>query len=312
MSSINIIFYDRDALSGACSGTRVSKKILCVAFNKIRKAGIVRLTSIMTLACHHSMNWFNPIQSLEALVFNCAQNLADFDESFCPQVKIADPRFGDYQANVVLAYAKARKLNPRDLAQSLVVALNEDTAFPQKHIKLGIAGPGFINFKLDAHFLWQWLQHFSHRSDFEKGASTLRANTRVVIDYPSAHSQTSTHWPPASDGNWASRRSLTSFSGTTLIRDNHIGDWGTNFGTLIMQIKRDRIDLEKLGDNGLAQLDALYKKGSQSELDQPILREESRKELVRLQNGDPQNTAPWKSIVAIFNAAFSKLLNSWA
>ena len=207
------------------------------------------------------MNWFNPIQSLEALVFNCAQNLADFDESFCPQVKIADPRFGDYQANGVLAYAKARKLNPRDLAQSLVVALNEDTAFPQKHIKLSIAGPGFINFKLDAHFLWQWLQHFSHRSDFEKGASTLRANTRVVIDYPSANTAKQAHighLRPMVIGQAVAR--LLAFSGTTLIRDNHIGDWGTNFGTLIMQIKRDRIDLEKLGDNGLAQLDALYKR----------------------------------------------------
>ena len=71
--------------------------------------------------------------------------------------------------------------------------------------------------------------------------------------------------------------------------------------------KRDGIALDELGENGLAQLDALYKKGSLNERDQPELREQSREELVRLQNGDVENTALWQAIVAISNTAFAHL-----
>ena len=85
------------------------------------------------------MNWFNPLQTLEGLVFDCAQNLPSFDADFSPHVRIADPRFGDYQANGVLAYAKAKKLNPRSLAQSLVDVLNADAAFPKEHIAISLA-----------------------------------------------------------------------------------------------------------------------------------------------------------------------------
>jgi arginyl-tRNA synthetase len=254
------------------------------------------------------MNWFNPLQTLEVLVLDCAQNLPSFDADFIPHVRIADPRFGDYQANGVLAYAKAKKLNPRSLAQSLVDALNADAVFPKEHIAISLAGPGFINFKLDAAFLWEWLLDYRQRSDFEQAAATIQSKTKVVLDYPSANTAKQAHighLRPMVIGQAIAR--LLAFSGADLIRDNHIGDWGTNFGTLIMQIKRDGIALDELGENGLAQLDALYKKGSLNEIDQPELREQSREELVRLQNGDAENTALWQAIVAISNTAFAHL-----
>jgi arginyl-tRNA synthetase len=256
------------------------------------------------------MNWFNPLQSLDRLVFDCAQRLDAFDGTFCPQLRIADPRFGDYQANGVLAFAKANKQNPRALAESLVTALGEEAAFPSEQIQVSIAGPGFINFKLDAEFLWQWILHFRQRTDFEQAAASIQNGAKVVIDYPSANTAKQAHighLRPMVIGQAIAR--LLAFSGADLIRDNHIGDWGTNFGTLIMQIKRDGIALNQLGENGLAQLDALYKKGSQSEIDFPELREQSRQELVRLQNGDPENTALWQTIVAISNTAFAKLFD---
>jgi arginyl-tRNA synthetase len=254
------------------------------------------------------MNWFNPLQSLDRLVFDCAQHLDAFDATFSPQLRIADPRFGDYQANGILAFAKANKQNPRALAEALVAALAEDAAFPSEHIQISIAGPGFINFKLDAEFLWQWILRFRQCTDFEQAAASIQNGAKVVIDYPSANTAKQAHighLRPMVIGQAIAR--LLAFSGAELIRDNHIGDWGTNFGTLIMQIKRDGIALNELGDNGLAQLDALYKKGSQNEIDLPELREQSRQELVRLQNGDPENTALWQIIVAISNTAFAKL-----
>ena len=92
-----------------------------------------------------------------------------------------------------------------------------------------------------------------------------------------------------------------------MVRDNHIGDWGTNFGTLIMKIKRDGIDLSALGDDALITLDQLYKDGSALELEQPELRAISRNELVLLQQGDQVNTAIWEQIVEISKIAFEKL-----
>ncbi|NBB79849.1 MAG: arginine--tRNA ligase, partial [Verrucomicrobia bacterium] len=100
---------------------------------------------------------------------------------------------------------------------------------------------------------------------------------------------------------------LLDFCGADLIRDNHIGDWGTNFGTLIMKIKRDHIDLRTLGEDALVVLDQLYKEGSILEAEQPALRDISRNELVKLQNGDPENTAIWQQIVDISKKAFDKL-----
>ena len=103
---------------------------------------------------------------------------------------------------------------------------------------------------------------------------------------------------------------LLDFCGADLVRDNHIGDWGTNFGTLIMKIKRDKIDLTNLGDEALVTLDQVYKDGSALEAEQPELREISRKELVLLQKGDAENTAIWEQIVEISKVAFDKLFAS--
>jgi len=92
-----------------------------------------------------------------------------------------------------------------------------------------------------------------------------------------------------------------------MIRDNHIGDWGTNFGTLIRQIKKEGYDLDNPGAKPLAELEALYKAGTAEEKEDDSIREQSRQELVKLQNGDPENTKLWEKIVAVSNAAAAKI-----
>ena len=252
--------------------------------------------------------WFNPSNIIERELLSIAASLEGFDSTFVPGVRPADPRFGDYQANGVLGFAKKNNLNPRELATRLIEAAQASAVFAPQLVTLEITGPGFINFKLTDQFIWQWQLQFSQREDFQSGAKELKGGRKIVIDYPSANTAKQAHighLRPMVIGQAIAR--LLDFCGADLVRDNHIGDWGTNFGTLIMKIKRDQVDLSQLGDDALVTLDQLYKEGSALEIEQPELRDISRHELLLLQNGDAENTALWEEIVEISKVAFDKL-----
>ena len=252
--------------------------------------------------------WFNPSHAIEQTLRQVAATTKGFSADFEPGVRPADPKFGDYQANGVLGYAKKNDLNPRELGQKLIDAALASGQFDPELIELALAGPGFINFKLSNTFLWQWQLDYSTKADYQSGAKELKQGRRIVIDYPSANTAKQAHighLRPMVIGQAIAR--LLDFCGADLIRDNHIGDWGTNFGTLIMKIKHEGIDLTTLGDDALVTLDKLYKEGSALESKQPELREVSRNELVKLQNGDLENTRIWKQIVEISKVAFDKL-----
>lgn len=262
-----------------------------------------------TASCLSAMSvWFNPSHAIEQTLRQVAATTEGFSADFEPGVRPADPKFGDYQANGVLGYAKKNDLNPRELGQKLIDAALASGQFDPELIELALAGPGFINFKLSNTFLWQWQLDYSTKADYQSGAKELKRGRRIVIDYPSANTAKQAHighLRPMVIGQAIAR--LLDFCGADLIRDNHIGDWGTNFGTLIMKIKHEGIDLTTLGDDALVTLDKLYKEGSALESKQPELRDVSRNELVKLQNGDLENTRIWKQIVEISKVAFDKL-----
>jgi arginyl-tRNA synthetase len=252
--------------------------------------------------------WFNPSKAIESALSTIAAQTEGFGPEFVPGVRPADPRFGDYQANGVLGFAKKNGLNPRELATRLIAAAEASNEFDSTLVTLDIAGPGFINFTLTPEFIWQWQLAFSTKDDYQSGAKAIKHGRKVIIDYPSANTAKQAHighLRPMVIGQAIAR--LLDFCGADMVRDNHIGDWGTNFGTLIMKIKRDAIDLSQLGDDALVTLDQLYKDGSALEVEQPELRDISRNELVLLQNGDAENTAIWHQIVEISKVAFEKL-----
>lgn len=254
--------------------------------------------------------WFNPSHTIDQALREVAALMPEFDPEFDPGVRPADPRFGDFQANGVLSFAKKHQVNPRELAQSLIDAAQASNHFDPNMVELSLAGPGFINFKLSTAFLWQWQLDYSTKADYQSGAMQLKSGRKIVIDYPSANTAKQAHighLRPMVIGQAIAR--ILDFCGADLVRDNHIGDWGTNFGTLIMKIKRDEIDLNALNEDALATLDQLYKDGSALEKEQPDLRDISRKELVLLQNGDPDNTAIWEQIVEISKIAFEQLFD---
>lgn len=251
---------------------------------------------------------FNPSLEIDRVLRETALSVPSIGPDFDPGVRPADPRFGDFQANGVLGYAKRKGINPRELGEALLHALQASDKLDPKQIEMTLSGPGFLNFRLSGEFLWQWLLEHAGKEDFRAGATSLRKGRTIVIDYPSANTAKQAHIGhirPMVIGEAIAR--LLDFCGAKTIRDNHIGDWGTNFGTLIMKIKRDGINLEQISENPLAALDNLYKAGSALEQEQPELREQSRSELVSLQNGDPENTALWEQIVDISTRAFDAL-----
>jgi arginyl-tRNA synthetase len=252
--------------------------------------------------------WFNPSHAIDQILRQVAAETEGFNADFEPGVRPADPKFGDYQANGVLGYAKRNRANPRELGQKLIDAAQASGQFDPELVELSLAGPGFINFKLSPKFIWDWQLTFSTKNDYQSGAKELKNGRKIVIDYPSANTAKQAHighLRPMVIGQAIAR--LLDFCGADLVRDNHLGDWGTNFGTLIMKIKRDGLDLSALGDDALITLDQLYKDGSALETEQPELRDVSRNELVLLQSGDPENTAIWEQIVEISKVAFDKL-----
>ena len=224
--------------------------------------------------------------------------------AFTPEVRTADPKHGDFQANGTLGYAKARKLNPRATAEQLVAAL---PASVRDAYEVSIAGPGFINFTLKPAALLAWLQSFSTPEALATGAATAHSGQTWVVDYSSPNTAKQMHvghLRSAVIGEAICR--LLAFTGARVIRDNHLGDWGTQFGKLIYGYKR-WVNADALAADAIEELERVYKLGHAATPDDSPELDEARRELVALQNGDPTNVALWKSFSEVSLAAFQKI-----
>ncbi len=224
--------------------------------------------------------------------------------SFTPEVRAADPKHGDFQANGVLSCAKRARLNPRELAGRLVAVLPAEvsTAF-----EVSVAGPGFINFVLKPDALLSWLQVHDSAEHLRTGASTLHQGRRFVVDFSSPNTAKQLHVGHIRGmviGEAICR--LLTFCGAEVIRDNHIGDWGTQFGKLIWGYQNLR-DEAALAADPLEELERIYKAADAATKTDPTVLEAARAELVKLQTGDPENLALWHQINAISSGAFREI-----
>ncbi len=249
--------------------------------------------------------WFHPARELDTLVRAAATRTPGFEGEFAPEIRPADPRFGDFQANGVLGFAKTRKQNPRAMGTALAETLKADPALDAALIQIDVAGPGFVNFKFTPKFLLEWLRRYRGEKDFREAAGELYRGHTLVADYPSpnvAKQMHVGHLRPMVIGEAVSR--LLAFCGGKVIRDNHLGDWGTNFGVLILALRESGEKIATEPDAALAQLERLYKAGSLKTVDKNgPWADAARAELVKLQIGDPANTRIWEQIVAVSNQA---------
>lgn len=257
---------------------------------------------------------FNPILSIDktlrSLFKNDAELSKQFGDSFEPIIRAADPKFADFQANGILSLAKKNQLNPVQLANDICKKLTDTKMIDSNLFEISVTGPGFINFKLKVAYLSKWLENFASADAIQQEASQWLNKEITVIDFPSANTAKQAHighLRPMVIGESIAR--ILEFSGASVIRDNHIGDWGTNFGTLIMILKEKGITITEFQNpsEALELIDSLYKEGSALEKDVPQLRDVSRNELLKLQNGDAENTQIWQSIIDVSNQAFEKL-----
>src|SRR5690606_21008328 len=168
-------------------------------------------------------------------------------------------------------------------------------------------GPGFINFTLKPAALLAWLRAYDSETHLRAGAAAAHAGQAWVVDYSSPNTAKQMHvghLRSAVIGEAICR--LLAFTGARVIRDNHLGDWGTQFGKLIYGYKR-WADPEALASDPIEELERLYKLGNQATPDGSPELEEARRELVKLQNGDPENVALWQSFSDVSLKAFQQV-----
>jgi len=199
-----------------------------------------------------------------------------------------DPTFGDYQSNALIALAKQRKLNPRQLAGDVLAKLDVGSTCE----KVELAGAGFLNFRL-RHSAVETALSEALRGEhlfFEK-TNTPRT---IVVDFSSPNVAKPMHVGHIRSTILGDSLARTfRLLGHQVITDNHIGDWGTQFGKLLVGWKR-HLDKAALATDPIGEMERLYKLvNAASEADPKVL-EEARQQLVKLQGGDPENLQIWR------------------
>ncbi|HHF3829984.1 arginine--tRNA ligase [Haemophilus influenzae] len=232
------------------------------------------------------------IQSILSDKIKQAMVIAGADQSCDALVRQSGkPQFGDYQANGIMAAAKKLGLNPREFAQKVLDNLQlSDIAE-----KLEIAGPGFINIFLNPTWLTTEISAaLSHKN---LGIQATNKQT-VVIDYSSpnvAKEMHVGHLRSTIIGDAVAR--TLEFLGHNVIRANHVGDWGTQFGMLIAYL--EKMQNEHASEMELQDLEAFYREAKKHYDEDEVFAEKARNYVVKLQGGDEYCRAMWKRLVDI-------------
>jgi len=212
-----------------------------------------------------------------------------------------DPRFGDYQTNVALVLGKERGEKPRGLAEKIVAHLDVAQLCEQAVV----AGAGFINFTLRPAAIGK--QTLDVLRDERLGVAETDSPQRIVIDFGSPNVAKPMHVGHIRStllGDALAR--VAEFLGHEVIRDNHIGDWGTQFGMVIYGWK-NLLDRQALQRNPLAEIVRIYKETNERASSDPHVREACRQELVKLQAGNKINVDIWNECVAFSMQDFERI-----
>jgi arginyl-tRNA synthetase len=222
-----------------------------------------------------------------------------------PQISPSqNENFGDYQSNAAMGLVKqvlqktGQKLAPRAVAEQIKAKLDLGPMASE----ISIAGPGFINIKLSPLWLAQQLEAIT--GDRRLGVDLAENPRMAVIDYsgPNVAKQMHIgHLRPTNIGDTLAR--ILEFQGQKVIRQNHIGDWGTAFGMLLQYLKESGSDAE----SSLADLEGFYRASKQRFDEDPVFAEKAREMVVRLQAGGAEETRLWKQIIAESRKHFQSL-----
>ena len=247
---------------------------------------------------HNRLCMSDPLASLSTLL---APLFANFNGGAPADPTVRPSDRADAQINGALALAKRLGENPRDLAQQVV----ESGVLTDVAADVEVAGPGFINVTFSSSFLESQLAAVVQ--DKRLGVATAAEPKVVVVDYSApnvAKEMHVGHLRSTVIGDSLVR--LHEFLGHTVIRENHIGDWGRPFGMLIEHL----LDLgEDVASDGLSQgdLDGFYKQANEKFKDSKEFQDRARDRVVLLQGGDEATLALWRRLVEMSNAYFNRV-----
>ena len=212
----------------------------------------------------------------------------------------ADLRFGDYQSNAAMVLAKQRKANPRALAQEIIDQLDLTGL-----ATADIAGPGFINFRILPAAYAAHVRKLI--ADERLGVPATGAGKTVVVDFSAPNVAKPMHVGHIRStiiGDSLAR--IARFLGFNVIADNHIGDWGTQFGMIIYGWNHF-LDEAALAEDAIQELVRVYRKVNAATKEDPAVLEVCKAELVKLQAGDPENLAIWQKCIEVSKAGLQKI-----
>lgn len=212
----------------------------------------------------------------------------------------ADLRFGDYQSNAAMVLAKSQKSNPRALAQKIIDELDLTGL-----ATADIAGPGFINFRILP-------EAYAARAaalirDERLGVPATGAGKTVVVDFSAPNVAKPMHVGHIRStiiGDSLAR--IARFLGFKVIADNHIGDWGTQFGMIIYGWNHF-LDESALALDPIPELVRIYRQVNAATKENPAVLEDCKSELVKLQAGDPVNLAIWQKCIEVSRQGLQKI-----
>ena len=212
-----------------------------------------------------------------------------------------DARFGDFQCNDAMQAAKTLRRPPRAVAEAALAAL----PLPPMLTRAEIAGPGFINLTVSPAWLAEQLAALAAAPRF--GIPDAGQGRTVVIDYSSPNVAKPMHIGHIRStviGNALDR--LYRALGFRVLADNHLGDWGTQFGLLIQGYRTFLDDAEREALTVEA-LERVYVQSYNRSKEEPAWLDRCKAELVKLQQGDPENRAIWERFIAISRSEFDRV-----
>jgi len=230
---------------------------------------------------------------------------ADWSQTTLSIFPTKEEKFGDYQCNAAMSLAKTLRLPPRAIAEKFVARAQGADWLDRAEV----AGPGFINFFLKDQAVAELLQTMA--DDPALGVPQTGTGRTVILDYSSPNVAKPMHIGHIRStviGNAIDR--LHRFCGYRVIADNHLGDWGTQFGLIIMGYK-NFLNETALQDAPVEELERLYIESHNRSKADPAWREQAKAELVKLQQGDKENLKLWRSFIRLtieeFNQTYDRL-----
>lgn len=216
-------------------------------------------------------------------------------------VPATNPQFGDYQFNGALPLAKALKTKPRDIAAQILERLDVAAISETPEI----AGPGFLNFRVKT----DWLQNALNKAKTSDrlGIEAVAESKKFVVDYSAPNVAKPMHVGHIRStiiGDAIAR--LLRFKGHEVLTDNHIGDWGTSFGKIIVGLKSE-LDTKNFEADPIGELERLYKLINERGKVDPAVEDQARLEIAKLQAGDEENLKYWEQMRTVSQVQFDEI-----